>query len=246
MKVFYHDIAKQVDNGVYFEDAKEWYQQKYMYPVIERSFFLLLTTIAIFISIMAALVLVDFLPLVRHMPLIVKNDNTVETYVTIRNLAKESGQVDATKEDANNTLIKYLIEKFVESHETYDYTNNFALLGRNVTYIKQFSTQEVFNKYKYYVSMSNPNGLILKYREHTKRNIKVMRETFTIRQSKNPSLYTVDVKFTANELNVNRAEPTTWNARANIRLSEITYDRKEEKFNDIDFKVLNYVSIKSD
>ena len=245
MKDFYDDIAEKIDSEEYFEDAKELYMQKYMYPVIERSFFILITVISLLISVVSVYVLIDFLPLRNPIPMAIGIPDSSKEFATIKYLGSADKKSEETKGASNNIIIKYLSEKYVKSQEAYDYINNFTLLDRNYNFINQFSSDEIVKKYKYSISIRNPNSIMLKYKQHTSRKIEIDGNSTIIlkdNSQENSEKYVVFIDFYATETNKHAQKTTKWKSIINLNFKDISYNREDSKFDEISYAVTAYRS----
>lgn len=251
---YFRQIAETIETQEYFDDAKEWYQAKYLYPVIERSFFLFLTIISVICSIIAFAVLSSFLPLTTHIPIAVSNNDPVNQYTTISKMTDRSGY-----SDADSVVQRYLLKRYVESFETYNYDNNFEQLASNAAFIRGFSIEEMSQYYDFYISLRNTDSMRLKFREHTRRDVALHVDDFQIHRKSSKTVQHTDedgnvteypqhrmyatVNFTSITSNQNGQEKTQWKARIDFAYSTITYIRSKKEFLPLYFKVEDYQSV---
>ncbi len=256
-KKYYRQIAQSVETQQYYEDAKEWYQIKYLYPVIERSFFLFLTLVSVICSIIAFAVLSSFLPLTTHVPIAVSNNDPVQQYTTISKMTEKLGY-----SNADDVVQRYLLKRYIESFEEYDYFNDFEKLSANLRFIKTFSTPAMHSYYEFFISLRNTDSMRLKYREHTKRFVEIKEDSFKITEKKRvikkftdeagniieyPEIhYAATATFTSIVSNQNGEKRTIWKARADYVYSAITFIRSKMEFLPLYFRVEDYQSLEID
>jgi len=249
----YIDIARSIEDGSYYEDAQDWYNIKYLYPVVERTFFIFLTSISVICSVIAAFILYSFLPLTTHIPVAVSNNDPVSQYTAISKMTKDVGY-----SDADGVVQKYLIRKYVESYEEYDYQNNFAKMSANSNFISSFSNDYIKNTYAFFSSLRNPESFRLKYREHTLREIKVEDAQIRIEKSTPETKKHTDkegnvieypqfnntafITFNSIETNKNGVNITKWKARIDYAYNAITFIRSKKNFLPLYFQVEDYQS----
>ena len=249
----YRDIARSIEDGSYYEDAQDWYNIKYMYPVIERTFFIFLTSISVICSLIAAGILYSFLPLTSHVPVAVSNNDPVNQYTAISKMTTDVGY-----SDADAVVQKYLIKKYVESYEEYNYQKNFVKMTANANFINSFSSDYIKNTYAFFSSLRNPESFRLKYREHTIREIKVDEAKIRIDKSEpiiqkytdkdgNVIEYpqfknTAFITFNSVETNKNGVNITKWKARIDYAYNATTFVRSKNNFLPLYFQVEDYQS----
>jgi len=228
------ELVDRIDDGSYFEDGKNWYLDRYVYPVIERSTFVVITAISLITSITAIYVLINFLPLTAPVPVPVKIHDMAKEYVTIHLVGRR-------EDDPNQALVKELLTRYVKAREAYE----FEKLESASNIIKRFSSQEILKGYKSYISIRNSDSPILRYREHTKKFVIVDKWSYRIAGNETnpelpPNTHRAVVNIETNEINVLGEKKERWRVEIEFNFSGITFVKKEQKFLPIDFYVTNY------
>lgn len=151
----YRDSIKYcVSNGSYFKDAFNWYCNLYLRSIVDRTFF-------IFMSIMGVIIIYNVVGLISLiMPL--KED----VYITIKekDLTKYQTLIyDISKsKEANSTdenILKYLVTNYVVERESHNYkTANINDINLKLEKMKNISSPDVFNDFKYFMSADNSGG----------------------------------------------------------------------------------------
>lgn len=248
-----HEIAKKIENGEYFQDAREWYKHKYIFPVIERSYLILITIISVITAILTFSTFNGLFPLQKSFLIVAPVQDQVNDYAKILRIG-ESGQ---EKEDADETLINFISGKFVGAFENYNYENNFQQLRSNINFLTEFASPEVLNQYKYYISIRNPNSLMLKYKQQASRKIEVkslrllggtkkeIDKKFAEegQEPKDERQYTAIVDFISTEKTAQGENQSNWQARIDFLYSNVKYNREEKEFSPINYKVVGYQSV---
>ena len=166
------DIAKKIEDGSYYKDARQWYSQRYLQVFSERSF-LLLMFIALFMILALSILNINAIrgvPRVIAFP--VKVDNSTDYFSIMKTLAKTS----PTTQEA---VVKYLIIDYLKMREEYSHKELTeekvkAILKR----VKSSSSKNVLNEYKNYVSSTNPYSPSIRYSDRIERTINVKKIDF--------------------------------------------------------------------
>jgi len=104
------EIAKKIDDGIYFKESLYWYCRKYIFTITERSIILIM---AIASGIAFFITLVNFNSVVsdvERIPIHNFVENSTDFFSHIKPLAKEN---ETTQEAVSNYLIKDYIKTLI-------------------------------------------------------------------------------------------------------------------------------------
>ena len=234
------DITESIKSGEYFKDAREWYAVKYIFPTTQRSFLILVTLTSVFMAFVALKVFFSFLPLREIVPIAIGVKNKVDEVTKLKYIGKK-------EIESNESLIRYLVVRYIEARENYNYDS--VVEGEKLQYIKDSSSRKVFDDYKGYISLDNPDSPVLRYRTHTKRDTEVL-DTQVIYDSEQQRLnnfkkfetgaYKVLSKFRTNEYAQDDVKTDVWLANIEVFFESVEYSRDLNKFSPLQFKINKY------
>lgn len=138
-------ISDAVRSGRYFEDARAWFKTVYIGPVSERTFFLLIAALAMVVFFIAMSALIKFMPLTERPPAFIKAPDPIEERIPRLVKIKEG------REDINEALQRFLIERYVVARESY----SVADFDKNVLFVYGNSSGDVYEAYKGQVDPKN-------------------------------------------------------------------------------------------
>ncbi|MDD2840429.1 MAG: type IV secretion system protein [Rickettsiales bacterium] len=151
----YRDSIKYcVGNGTYFKDAFNWYCNLYLRPIVDRTFF-------VFMSIMGVVIIYNviglislILPLKEDVYIAIREKDLTKYQTTIHDISKSK---EANSTDEN--ILKYLVNNYVAERESHNYkTSNINDINLKMERVKNVSSPDVFNDFKYFMSADNNNG----------------------------------------------------------------------------------------
>ncbi len=272
MSKYFKEIAEAVKDGSYFSDARSWYGSKYIFPLVERSYFILICIAAFLILLLSFSTYKDIQPLKKEIPMLVNIPDTSEEYARIRKLARNENIVDT-----NIILMKFLSSRYIKAWESYDYKDEFQQIHKNINYIGQFSIINLQKRYDEKVSIRNPDSITLRYRDDVVRKIEVydgdladdgrtLPNSFLIANSNTmpeaankmrnaitpfarqtiadkEDQYTVIMDYEAIEITEDGEETSTHRAKIDFFFPKLRYNREEEKFEDLEFFVIDYQTV---
>jgi|GEM_PF-1529065 len=207
------EIAEKVRDGSYFRDAIEWYNEKYLYPVTERSMMFIFMVAAVVALIPIASFLAKISDSIIKIPFPIYSADLTEHYSVINTLAKED-------ESPQTAIAEYLIKDYVISREEYIYKNINADSLRNLLKkIKFSSSKQVLNEYVGYMSDTNPYSPITRYKYHTNRYVEIKSLSFLDSdQTSGKSRVVFEAKEVSND---GTTQKSTWEVTLNFRLPDI-------------------------
>lgn len=225
-------IAKMIDSGEYFRDAKEWYAAKYLYPYTQR----------IYIGIIAGILIV-FTTVIFKTALI---DNTKERYpfpIYAEDEVKyffKIKPISAGAEPVAISVARYFASIYVESREQYDFKiiNDKENWKEMLRKVRELSSRKVFSDYVDYIDTStNPDSPIIRYKDFTKRKIEIQKVEFP-KISNNPA--SAKIYYKAIEITSNDEKVSFWVADLNFSMSEI--DKIIDDKSGVEFTITKYTT----
>ncbi|PIR38654.1 MAG: hypothetical protein COV35_05700 [Alphaproteobacteria bacterium CG11_big_fil_rev_8_21_14_0_20_39_49] len=166
------EIAQKIKDGSYFNDAHEWYMQRYITVVTERSFLIILAGIFCICFILLSLNLSAIIDKTPKVPLPIEVDNSTDYFSFIKPIAKK-------EETTQEAMARYFIEDYVKTREEYlpdeMYGEKFQYKMKKV---KSTSSKKVLNEYMNYMNDLNPYSPVARYKDHTERAIKIRSVEF--------------------------------------------------------------------
>ena len=236
------EIAEKIRSGTYYKEAWDWYAFKYIYPVSQRSFFIFITIAAIIVTVAAATALYNFYPLRVRVPVAINNPDMTKDYAELLKVkVPENGDTDMP-------IVEYLAQKYVENVEEY----HFGKFDKQLTFLKQFSSPPLYGEIEKRYDIRNLDSLVLKYRDHTTRDIKLISHQLERGEGYLPNNempegvankdvpYRAYVTFEATESNFTGITTRQWQATVDLTMSPIIFDKQNKKFPPLDFRVINY------
>lgn len=188
------DLTKK---GKYFNDAIEWYCYKYLFCITERAWLILTVT---FTSLCLCTVLLNLyllFPLKKDFIFVKYTERNSDEFTVLKKLSLSN------KEKEQVSLSRYLVRKYVEIYESYDYDN----LEYQMNFIENNSTRKIYLNFKNSMNSTSITSPILKYKLDIKRVITVE----SIDLSFDPLTYSSSavVTFKAQEVNKEAVINTT-------------------------------------
>lgn len=236
------EIAEKIRNGTYYKEAWDWYAFKYIYPVSQRSFFIFITIAAVLVTIAAVTSLYNFYPLRVKVPVAIDNPDMTQDYSRlVRVQVPENGDTDMP-------IVEYLAQRYVEHVEGYA----FGTFDKHLQFLKQFSSPPLYAEIEKRYDIRNLDSLVLKFRDHTKRDVKILSyevergEGFSPTNEIPKDVVVKDVPFRAyitfeaTETNFTGITSRKWQATVDLTMSPIIFDKQNKKFPPLDFRVINY------
>jgi len=139
------EITKKIDDGSYFKDALDWYNKKYLFPIIERSYVFVLSIFIILAFLLVANSLYNIFPITRQFSFPIYVDNSTEYITMMRKLSAEG-------ETPQQSIAKHLVNDYILTREEFDARAQAkSYMKRKLKKVKNSSSKSVFNDYRNYL-----------------------------------------------------------------------------------------------
>lgn len=161
-----HEIIKNmIHTGQYFDEARKWYSELYLYCITERSlyfYFFIIVSITFSISIFS---LYSVFPLHNSIP--------VFKFVTPKDIdyiSRIKPLNPNKKTDPYTAVAQYLIENYLIQKESYNYNN----IKQQNLFILNNSSRSIYRTHQNYINLSNANSPLLIYQHNISKNVKIL------------------------------------------------------------------------
>lgn len=206
-------IAKKIKDGSYFEDAREWYFHKYVFPITEHAFTFLAT---LFTLLMAALIIFNIRTIIsvpERIPFIVYTPDSLNKFSLIQPLSSKNIL-------PQQAVAHYLITDYVRTREEFIPSKmSIKYYPTLVKKIKSSSSKAVLNEFKNYMSNINPYSPFVRYHDGTVRTIVIQKLDFL---TSDLTVGKAVVQFEAIETTRDQKESrSNWEALIHYRLPDI-------------------------
>ena len=104
-------VAESIDNGSYFDDALEWYIQKFCRPISERVFWFAAVLFFMFFMYSLQSQITSWYPLKINRPIIIYNKNVQMKQVV--------DKMDNPYHNADYAILRYLIKNYIQMREEF-------------------------------------------------------------------------------------------------------------------------------
>lgn len=251
MKDYFNSVKASVESGEYYADALDWYQHRFIYPVIERAYLTLGLVLLGAVGFLVSAVYEVIQPLHKEVQFVAPLEDQTQFYTHLRDVPITT-EGEASRVQAEQAIMKAIVAEFVRAYEEYDYRNEFAQLRANNTLIEKYADKPVAQAFAERISMANPASVIFQLRRDTRvtivsnvdaMNITPLPETDVPEQGDTPVLkhYTMQVPFSAVYQGAGaRTVPMT--AELDVAFSGIQYDREKGDYLPFTLTVTKYTS----
>jgi type IV secretory pathway component VirB8 len=210
----HEEIAAKIKDGSYYEDALAWYMRRFVYPVTERTYLIIISGILIFAFAISAMNISTLVGENEEIPFPIQVENSTDYFSVIKKLADSS-------ETTQDAVAKYLIIDYLKTREEYFYSE---MRGDKLKYkirkIKSSSSKQVVNEYQNYINDLNPYSPIARYGNQTTRAIEIRSFKFL---GNDTTVGKAVVRFEAITQSRNEKEEKRrlWEANIHFRLPDI-------------------------
>jgi type IV secretion system protein VirB8 len=225
------ELIEYVDSGRYFEDARSWYNDKFVMPFVQRTWLIVIAIVAVISFVLVSINISTLLPLVEKVPYIMQVKDADSQYVKIASLEQEDG-------DAWIAVSSYLVKSYITTWESYRFSD---FRGDNLMQRKQRmrrnSARDLFQQYDALLNDSNPRNPIRIYRNEAQRDITFDDLRF-MKVDSGSAKVSVDFTATITQLVSGEKQSTKWNAEMIFQLPII--DPESQKGTPLGFLVTAY------
>ena len=206
------ELHQQIENGEYFERAKNWYADKYLSVNTQVAALLVFFVIAATGTYFIVDSMLDKYFSVKY-PVPIYVDDQVNFESRIKSLVEGNEPIDIS-------VARYLVTQYVIYREEYKYNGaNQDIVQEKLSAIRTSSSRRVFSDYLNHISpQKNPNSPILQYKSQTQRVISIVSVDFPEKANR-PSI--ANVIFKASEINSEGEKSSYWLAKLNFSLNNI-------------------------
>lgn len=208
------EIARKIKDGSYFSDAKNWYLDKYVSPISQRSFLILLLVVCIYMGLNIYINLHILLNLNDERHFTTYANDTAENVSILRPLGSDETEPQIA-------VVRYLLKDYLITREQFipskmDDTH-YALILKKV---KSASAKSVLDEYKNYMNKLNPYSPFTRYRDGTTRNVNIINLKFLTDNLTNGKAV---IRFEAVETGPDLSKPVSsyWEALIHFRIPDI-------------------------
>lgn len=223
------ELHQQIENGEYFERARNWYADKYL-AVDTQTFALSLCLIVILIGGYFSIdSMMDKYFAIKY-PIPVYVDDQINFRLNIKPLTRGSESIDTS-------VSRALLTRYVINREEYRYNGvNLDIIQEKFASIRSNSSRRIYTNYLNYMDpQKNPDSPILKYKLQTERMIEILSVNFP-KGIDRPEF--AKIMFRSVEKHGEKELISYWSTDINFSLNNIT-DILDNK-NELNFIVTSY------
>ena len=217
----------------YFALSRNWYDELYHRPMIERGYFILLSLFAFLTIFFAFLVYESMFPLAPTVPYLVTTDNINEDLPVIRHLRTTEDQT------LQESLVKFLVEDYVTQRETYNYTQDS--IERRFNRVHSTSEPAIFSAYQQLMNPENRSSPLSYLGRDGTRRPRINSTQFNVQPDRAEG--TATVHFTTLTTRDGKDNNQSWQADIAFRLPPLKVDQKTNEVLQLDENSGQYVPL---
>lgn len=221
MEPILNSVQEYIKSGEYFKDARKWYNFKYIYPLSQRSFLIIICTF--FLSVVIGLIINinNLFPIVNQ----VRYSLHATSYQSTANIMK----ANFMKNDPLASIADIMVKNYLIHREEYDYDN----LKQQFIFIQNNSTRIVFRKFYNFMNIDNPTSPVMRYQKYIRRSINITSADYP-----KPDEAIITFNSIAKNSGGEIFENMVWQATINFEVDKLNIDLPpDSRFN---FAVTNY------
>lgn len=154
-------LIKSIRSGEYFQDARKWYNTKYLLPFVERSHLIIVFIIAIIMGSVSFLTANSVFPTHVNLPMPIKVSDNLNYFSKLTKLDNSIPPRIAFAE--------FLIKSYVLTREAYQYQPTF--FKKQATRIDKASSRKVFREYRQEMDLNNPTSRVVTLGKYNRRSV---------------------------------------------------------------------------
>ncbi len=229
-------LAESIRNGSYFSKARGWYQVMYIGPVSERSLFLLIAILSVFVGIFSTIAVMRLMPLTSRDGILVPAPTRLDdVQVSLIKLADKGEAVDPA-------VMRFFVMQYVAARESYT-AEDFTVNSR---FVRAHSDAATYNAYAEAYTLANPESPFAALGDIGQRQLQFEAVRVSkLREGRGSAEITIATQATVAE----ESQSQRFTARLDFTYSglasEVVDDPKTGqpilKLGDPQFQVVNYV-----
>lgn len=142
------DYTKHLmDNGAYYTEAHTWYENYYLLPIVQRSWFFLISCFCGLLLIICCMTFINFMPLSKPAYVF----QTVQHYDDM----VQTQRLSRPNEPFDTAIQRLYVQEFVKRFAGY----NAQTLQKDALLIRNYATSDMFNRYIATHSTQNSGSL---------------------------------------------------------------------------------------
>ena len=159
------EIAKSIESGRYFSDAREWYAIRYLSPIFERSILAIICCIITLIFFIQFVRFFSIFPIQKSASVVVEVDDIIHQFPQVLPLNKKGYT-------AWQMIGVHLSKKYVAIRESYSYEGYYTKPGELQRHtIKRMSRNALWKSYQFNESTFNASSLVNTLGRYVKRTV---------------------------------------------------------------------------
>lgn len=223
------NVAELMRSGRYFSEARAWFDARYHWVSVERSWLIVITAVAVACIWFCLSAVQSFLPLkpVRSYPMAVANE--AEYQLSISSLREGD-------EPRGDAVLRFLLKDYVLSREAYD-SDTLDFAQRRV---RALSSDAVFQGYLNAMYAGNPESPINLYGRAAARRVQILSFGFAGEGGQRRAVIRFRAGLRSKGAAQVDARPMYYQANIAFRFSDIRVDEKTNTFTPLEFRVESY------
>ncbi len=239
-------ITQEIENGIYFKKALDWYLLKFCKPLFERLFWMIIAIIMLFTSYLLFVQIKGWFPLTIYRPLILNKQDPelLQSVKKLPNIYKNS----------EYAILEYLLESYVKIREEFlkKDVSDILEFDKKIQKIENLSTRAVSINYQKLYDYDNKNAPIHKLKKFNGirliniKEIKLNQRPLTLQERiLHPVKKTIlpnfaKITFDTNDIYLNKKDKQFWQANIDFHFEGVNIKGKKvslTKFIVIDYKL---------
>ena len=215
-------IAKAIETGEYFSEARNWYNKIFIYPLRDSAIMQLIGYSVIIITCLMVLNIYRVFPLVEKINVIANLNDTINFFPKITTLPESK--------TARQFVTEALAAKYVTSRESYD-SKRFR---NDYVFILKSSSKQTFDKYYSYITSKRPDSP-----SNISTNKKIVKIKILSKES-TPDANKVTIIFNKDTFDIFGTFQSSSKWKADIEFYLSNYDFNKSTNATLDFIVTKY------
>jgi type IV secretory pathway component VirB8 len=172
--IYKESIKYNVENGVYFADGFDYFLVAYLRPIVDRTFYIFVCIISIFI-IYNTISLISFvLPIKEDVNVVINERDMSRYHLTITDLSKNKDTLTIDED-----ILRFLLMNYVKLRETHNYKSaDVTEFNNRFISIQNNSSPDVSNDFRLFMSKENTTGPYYYFGKDIESSIKITSFSF--------------------------------------------------------------------